>query len=194
MKKLWIFVFTTLVGMSLLAGCEDNSAQHDENNKLAIETGDFDVYFELIEPFSETYMVFGGEQMTHKNSVNSITLSTLSMEDAIPIYRKYPEFQKCTSPGAAKAKKATGEMNIIPADSYVLDALKEVLSKHTYSFQQGGDRVCVKLEGTKLEMTAAIVRQVNEDILNKLPRQARTNYFLVETVEIVEAQTALEGI
>ena len=86
------------------------------------------------------------------------------------------------------------DMNIVVTDSYVLDLLKEVLSEHTRSLQQGGDRVCVKLEGAKLEMTAAMVRVANEDIMNQLPRQARSNYFLVESAKIVEAQTALESI
>ncbi|MGD9079508.1 MAG: hypothetical protein PVG96_09210 [Desulfobacterales bacterium] len=49
------------------------------------------------------------------------------------------------------------------------------------------------LEGVKLEMTAAIVRKADEDMLDRLPQPSRSNYFLVEYAEIVDAQAALEG-
>jgi hypothetical protein len=42
-------------------------------------------------------------------------------------------------------------------------------------------------------MTAAVVRAADEDIMDDLPRQARTNFFYVESAEIVDAQSALEG-
>ncbi|MDH3956727.1 MAG: hypothetical protein OET81_08555, partial [Desulfobacteraceae bacterium] len=58
---------------------------------------------------------------------------------------------------------------------------------------KGIDRVAVYLEGVKLEMTAAIVREADEDMLDRLPQQSRSNYFLVEYAEMVDAQTALEG-
>jgi hypothetical protein len=45
---------------------------------------------------------------------------------------------------------------------------------------RGGDRVAVRLEGVKLEMTAAIVREADKDMLDRLPKQARSNYFLIE--------------
>ena len=42
---------------------------------------------------------------------------------------------------------------------------------------RGGDRVAVMLEGVKLEMTAAIAREADEDMLNRLPMQSRSNFF-----------------
>ncbi len=84
-------------------------------------------------------------------------------------------------------------MNIITADSYVLAALNEAIAELNNRIGRGGDRVAVRLEGVTLEMTAAIVRQAGEDIMDQLPKQARSNYFLVESVEMVEAQAELEG-
>jgi hypothetical protein len=191
MKNFLLSLVAILTVMAMLLNCGKEAVQIDEDGELALETSDFDVYFELIEPFSETYMVFGGSQMRHKNSFSSIILSTISMEDARPIYANYPDFHKCASPGAALAKEAVGEMNIIPSDSSVLDSLKEVLSEHKASFKDGGDRVCVKLEGKMLEMTSVIVRKVDEDIIDQLPNQARDNYFLVESAEIVDAEASL---
>jgi hypothetical protein len=115
------------------------------------------------------------------------------MKDARPIYEKHPDFHKCASPGAARAKKAVRQMNIVPSDSYVLDLLQEALAEHARGLRHGGDRVCVRLEGAKLEMTAAMIREANVDIMDKLPSQVRTDYYLVKSAEIVEAMTALAG-
>jgi hypothetical protein len=84
-------------------------------------------------------------------------------------------------------------MNIVTADSYVLAALNEAVAELNNRIGRGGDRVAVRLEGVTLEMTAAVVRQADEDIMDQLPKQARSNYFLVESIEMVEAQAELEG-
>lgn len=84
-------------------------------------------------------------------------------------------------------------MNIITADSSVLEALNEAVSEFNNRIGKGSDRVAVYLEGVKLEMTAAIVRKAEEDMLDRLPQPSRSNYFLVEYAEMVDAQAALEG-
>lgn len=205
MRKPLIYVFAIVAAMAFVPGCgqdfvnetitisEDEAVTISEDNELYVEAGDFDVYFALLEPFSETYMLFGGDRVTHEGAFNNFWLAAISMEDARPIYEKHPDFYRCASPGAARAKKALQTMNIVTADSYVLEALNEAVSEFNDRIGQGGDRVAVRLEGVKLEMTAAIVRGADEDILDRLPQQARSNYFLVETVEMVAAQTALEG-
>jgi hypothetical protein len=65
-------------------------------------------------------------------------------------------------------------------------------ARNTASFKEGGDRVCVQLEGKMLEMTSVIVRKEDEDIIDQLPKQTRENYFLVESAEIVDTQETLE--
>jgi hypothetical protein len=192
MKNLLLSLAVGLTVLTMFVNCGKETARIDDDGELAVETADFDVYFELLDSFSETYMVFGGGQMRHRNSFSKITLSTISMQDVRPIYENYPDFHKCASPGAAQAKDAIGRMNIVPADSSVLNSLEEVLSEHETSFKEGGDRVCVQLEGKMLEMTSVIVRKVDEDIIDQLPKQTREDYFLVESVEIVDTREALE--
>ena len=83
-------------------------------------------------------------------------------------------------------------MNIIVTDSDVLKALKEAVSEFNRSIGKGGDRVAVRLEGARLEMTAAMVRGAGQDMLNQLPQEVRSNYFLIESAEMVSARAALE--
>jgi hypothetical protein len=104
MKKQLIWVFAVLAGVSLLANWGRDSVQMDEEGELVAEAGELNVHFERIEPISETYMVFSGQHLQHKNAISSVSLSTLSMEDARPIYANYPDFHMCASPGEALAK------------------------------------------------------------------------------------------
>ena len=77
MKNLLPSLVVILTVMAMLANCGKDAVQIDEDGELAVETADFDVYFELLEPISETYMVFGGGQMRHRNSFSKITLTIL---------------------------------------------------------------------------------------------------------------------
>lgn len=205
MRKSLIFVFAFMSTIAILTGCgqdlvneiagisDDDTAAIGRENEFYVEAGDFDVYFSLREPFSETYMLFGGDRVTHEAAFNDFWLAAISMEDARPIYEEHPDFYRCASPGAARAKKAVQTMNIVTADSDVLDGLNAAVSEFNDRIGQGGDRVAVRLEGVQLEMTAAIVRGAGQDMVDRLPQEVRRNYFLIESVEIVAAQAALEG-
>jgi len=197
MRRSFIFIVVILAAVFVMRGYWQRSAKEavafTEDNELYVEAGDFDLYFELLEPFTETYMLFGGNRETHKSAFNEFSLFVISMADARPIYQEHPDFFMCASPGAPRAKKAVQAMNIIAADSDVLQALNEAVSEFNNSIGKGGDRVAVYLEGAKLEMTAAIVRKADEDMLDRLPQPSRSDYFLVEFAEMVDAQAALEG-
>ena len=197
MKKAFICIVLILAAVFVLRGYWQRSTKEavafTEDNELYVEAGDLDVYFELHEEFSETYMLWIAKRETHKSAFNEFFLDGISMADLRPIYRAYPDFYMCKSPGAPRAQKAMQPMNIIAADSSVLKALNESVSEFNSSPGDGIDRVTVYLEGVKLEMTAAIVRKADEDILDRLPQQARSNYFLVEFAEMVDAQAELQG-
>ena len=100
----------------------------------------------------------------------------------------YPDFHKCKSPGAAVAQNALLRLYIIPADSEVLNILKNAVSQHEKNFKNKGDRIFVKLEGEVLRMTKAIIRKVNGDVTDQVPSQMRRDRYLVKSVEIVEAK------
>jgi hypothetical protein len=192
MKKSLLAIVAVLAAIAILADWGQEYTVVVENNELYVEAGDFKGYFELGKPFSETYIVFGIQQMDPKYIFNNFWLSGIPIEDARPLYTVYPDFYKCKSPGAARATKLTRDMNIISADSSVTDALNEAISAFHNSHRGDGDRVAVVLEGVKLKMTAAIDRDRDDNMLNRLPKDYRENYFLVESVKIIDEMIALE--
>jgi hypothetical protein len=195
MKKCQIFwgVVLLVISMLLLMSCSKNAGPIITEDEVVVTTGQMDVHFTRSEPFAKTYMIFGGHCITQEYAISKVALSTLSMEVARPIYWRYPDFTRCASPGAFHAKKAIRQMNIVPADSHVLAVLKEALAEHARNLESGSDNVCLKMEGAELEMTAAIIPRENMDIMDDLPPQARRDYYLVQSADIVDAATALAG-
>lgn len=127
------------------------------------------------------------------DAFSSISLAELPIRAARSIYASYPDFHLCKSPGAPLAQSSVVDLDIVPAGSGVLKKLRKVLAQHKASIHQGGDRVCVKLEGEVLKLTSAIVREMNENIIDRLPPQVHHEYFFVESAELIDAKEALEG-
>ena len=190
MNKLGMLVLSVFVGMSLTAGCQKSGATI-AGKEVVVATDRMDVHFACVQAFAETYMIFGGWETNQKGAISKVGISGLSMDDARPIYAMYPDFHLCKSAGAPLAQKAIRQLDIVPANSKALRELKTTLAG--YKAKQRGEQVCVKLEGKVLKLTSAIVRGANEDILDRLPPQMRHEYYLVESAEIVDTQTALVG-
>ena len=133
MRKSFICIALILAAVVIARGYWQRSAKEavafTEDNELYVEAGDVDAYFELLESFSETYMLFGATPTTYKEAFNEFWLHAISMADLRPIYREHPDFYMCKSPGAPRAQKAVQTMNIITADSSVLEALNEAVSE-----------------------------------------------------------------
>jgi len=131
--------------------------------------------------------------MKQSDAVAKISLSGLELNTARFIHSRYPDFYACKSPGAPLAQKALRQIDIVPADSKVLEALRKTLAEHQASTQKSGKRTCVRLEGEVLKLESAIVRQNNQDVTNKLPPQMHHEYYFVKSAEMVDAQQALAG-
>lgn len=155
---------------------------------VLVETRDFEIEFKRDERVDETYMIFGGATVPQHNAINKITLAGLRGKDARRIARRYPDFHRCASPGAALARPRVKQLDIVPADAEVLDRLEQVLDEFNGSIQDGGDRVCIRVEGAKMKLETATVREVGEDFTKKLPE---LNWVLVTRVDIVPAKSVL---
>lgn len=191
MKKLRVTVVLIAACAALYIACDMGSGPEITDDEVIVATNQMDVYFTRLEPFAETFMVFGGLHMPQKNAISKVGLDALSMTEARAIHSVYPNFWQCRSSGAVQAQEAVRQMNIVPSDSGVLEVLKDALVEHDRSLKEGGDRVCVKLQGIALEMTEAIIRGTDEDILGQLPTELREGYYLVQSADIVDARTAL---
>jgi hypothetical protein len=154
--------------------------------RVFVETDDLDVEFTREDPVSETYMLFGGTPVQHGNAINKITLAGLEMSTAKKIHKRYPDFFKCASPGAAMAKPRVKQLDIVPADANVLATLQQALEEFNDNIRNGGDRICVKITGVRLELGKATVRELGEDLTPKL-KQHKLNFLLVTSAEKLEA-------
>jgi hypothetical protein len=184
-----LFPIALLATLPLVSCGSSSSAPTVTSSEVHVSTSQMDVTFERDETFTETYMVFGGMASDRDDMISKATVVGLSMTDARPIFRKYPDFHTCKSKGALMAQRATLQMDIVPASPEVLEELKRTLTNHVDSIKQGGDRVCVKLTGEVLKFVSASVQ--DQDITAELPPQIKKDYYLVKSAEIVETKAAL---
>ncbi len=175
----------------LIAGCSQPTPSISDE-EVIVPLTKMDVHFKRAGEFSDTYMVCGGGYFTHPDMINKIIICGIPIDKAISIYERYPDFDKCESPGASLAQDALLDLNIITVDSEVLNILKNALSQHEKNIKRGGDRIFVKLEGEALVMTSVIMRRFKKDVMDQFPPQTRQGYYLVKSAEIVEAIIVFE--
>ncbi len=176
----------------LLANCGE-SGPTITDNEVIVKTGSMDVHFSRGKLFAQTYLIFGGIEMKQSDAIAKISLSGLELSTARFIYSRYPDFYACKSPGAPLAQKAIRQVEIVPADSKVMDDLRKTLADHQASLQESGKRVCVRLEGEVLKLESAVIRENNQDVTNELPPQMHHEYYFVKSAEMIDAQEALTG-
>lgn len=190
MKKLLILAFVAAAGwfgirQLLPSGAPDLTISGDE---VLLATGDLDVRFTKGEDFDDTFMVFGGAHVDHRNAIANVTLAGLSVRHAKPIYRQHPDFDRCASPGAALAESKVVQLDMVPVDGDVLETLESSLEDFSDSLRSGGDRVCLHLSGSRLQLASAEVREVGEEISDRFDR---AEFYLVDSVRRVECAQVL---
>ena len=175
------------LGIQMVGGPEgpDLTIGADE---VLLATGDLDVRFTKGKPFDGTYMVFGGGKLDHRNALANVSLAGLSVRHAKSIHARYPDFHRCASPGAALAKDKVVSLDIVPADGETLGELRSTLEEFDDSINNGGDRVCVELHGTRLKLASVEVREVGEDVTDTIQM---TRFYLVDSVSRVDCQEAM---
>ena len=161
-----------------------------EDARVFVETADLDVEFSRGDSVSQTFMLFGGTAVHHGNVVSKITLAGLNMSTARKIHRKYPDFYKCASPGAAMAKSRIKQLDIVPVDGSVLDVLEDALGEFNHNVRNGGDRICVRLKCAELKLERITARAVGE-VMTKKFGQHMKRMLLVTGAEKLEAESLL---
>jgi len=192
MMKLIKCLIPVLAIVLLLVNCGE-SGPTITDNEVIVKTGSMDIHFSRGTLFAQTYLIFGGIEMKQSDAFAKISLSGLELDTARFIYSRYPDFFSCKSPGAPLAQKAIRQIDIVPADSKVMDDLRKTLADHEASLQQSGKRVCVRLGGEVLKLESAVIRENNQDVTNELPPQMHHEYYFVKSAEMIDAQEALTG-
>jgi len=86
------------------------------------------------------------------------------------------------------AKSKVVQLDMVPADGKALDRLRSSLEEFSDNIRDGGDRVCVHLSGSRLELDSAEVREVGEEISDRFDR---ADFYLVDSVRQVECEQVL---
>ncbi len=184
----WIMAWA--LGLSGLAGCGKGGSVTVTGAEVTVATKDLDVRFSRTSSWSDTIMIFGGASLDHENAVNPITLAGLKIEDARGISESHPDFYRCNSAGAGLSQSLIAQFDLIPADSGILGILKDALDEFNANLRSGGDRVCVRLQGSELKLVSATAREVGGDMSGPL---SNSRFYLVTSAEKVEGKAALAG-
>ena len=137
--------------------------------------------FKKLEKFTNSFMIFGGGEISHKNAINDITLSLLSMKKVKNLSVKYPDFYMCSSPGAKEAQSALLQLNLVSTSSDVSSILKHSLKKFNTNIRLSKERVCILLSGYQIKLMSANT-QNHEIPLNSTVKDMK--YALISKAEI----------
>ncbi len=189
MKKLLAVAAVGVLGWvaySLLGGSSGPDVTID-GSEVLLKTAHLDAHFTQKRSLNGTYMLFGGGQLDHQDAVSNVTLAGLHVDDVKRIAARYPDFYMCRSEGASLAKEAVVDLDLIPADGKTRKTLGSALDQFNENIRNGGDRVCVSIQGHELDLESVEIREANEAITE---HYRGNHFFLVTSASMVDCQQA----
>ncbi len=188
MGKLLIIGISIWLGFMLVnrLGLLDGPLARSDGSAVKLEADDLDVTYRRVGgPTEASFMVFGGDADHRTNQMTHATMATLSIEHAKRISRLHPDFHRCASPGAASAKNLVESTSFVATDSAARRGLAEAVRLHAERVGSGGDRTCVTVEGSDLELERVLLKDDGSDITRELPGAlTQGTYRLAERVTI----------
>ena len=195
MRSILNFVVIALIAFGIYKYLGDDSFENVtvQGDAVAVDAGNFVAEFSISGGFERTLMLFGGGYFKDSNLINPISLSGLNIAAAKSIYAQYPDFHRCSSPGASLAIPRTKNLNLIPADNQVLEELRATIKEHERNFSNGEDRICVSLTGNTLNVLSNEVQGKNSTddlrIIHRIPPQP---FYLITSSERLNCKNLLE--
>jgi hypothetical protein len=174
----------------LLTGCSQSDTTI-EGKEVLVATDGLDVKFVRVKPFSNSYLLFGGAALQHRDAFTKITLAGIELKTARYLYARFPDFHLCKSAGAPLAKREVRSLDIVPADGKILKILRKALAAHDKSLEGDGKRPCVMIKGDVLRFKSCVVRANGQNITGELPPQVHRDYYLVTEAKILDSEAAL---
>lgn len=163
-----------------------------DGSHVTVESGDLELHFRSRGPVADSYMVFGGGTVPGRNRVGDVVVATLSMDYAREIHRSYPDFDQCSSRGAARAKRLTESTTFFAADSRARSALKEAVALHDQRVRSAGERTCLSVKGLGLQTESIRISSDGSDITEQFrPILDRSQLVLARSAEVVDCSALL---
>jgi hypothetical protein len=185
-----IIFLLTLLALAVYAylGLQGGAAVAVTDSAVIRDTGDLRIQFDRRAGFSGTFMIFGGHiDRALPNSFTDTTVAGLDVEDARVLYRRYPDFHLCRSPGARVAQSRVQTLSLIARDRSVSDVIEQALALHMDRIEGGGERTCISLEGEDLALASVTLAQTGDDISHDVvPRFGHTDFYFAEYADIVD--------
>lgn len=163
-----------------------------EGREVIVTTDDLEARFRRAERLDEAFMVFGGNREQPRNSITHATLAGLGLAEARSIHRDHPDFHRCDSPGAARAKPWVETWSFVAADGSARTRLADAVDRHAEALREDGERTCVQVHGARLELESLRLAPEGRDVTGELaPAFARTRLALAEQVSLPECRALL---
>jgi hypothetical protein len=164
-----------------------------EGSSVIVDADQLEATFERGTLTDETWMIFGGLADRPRNSLSHVTLAGLPLPDARMISASHPDFHRCSSPGAAQAKRLVRDRNFVAATDSVWGTLVDTLELFEERLHADGERTCVRVRGADLDLERVRLRENGADITADVRPRMQIRFELAEEAEIVDCQEALAG-
>ena len=188
-----VFIAAVLAAFhSLWNGCSSSgSLARSVGSNVVLEARDFDIHFSEIGDLSEWFMLFGANENRGNDNLSHVWLSGIEIRDARMLYRSYPDFHMCKSPGSAKAQALLKRLNLVATDPGTRSALVDAVNLFEKRLRSKGERVCVGLEGKRLSLDSIRDRPDGTDIKLRFRGFDRTDFYLAERVQVRDCGSLL---
>jgi hypothetical protein len=194
MGRLIAFVLLAAAGYILVSyvGLSPSNV-HMDGEMVVVDVDQVEGRFYSGAPFSDTYMVFGGHGQRLRNSVTDALIAGLPIQDARMISSSYPDFHRCSSPGADTAKQLIQDLSFVARNRGVAKTLAKAVKLHGERIRGSGERTCVSVSGQRLSLASVKLKEPPIDITGDVaPMYAKTDIYLADDAEIEDCAALLE--
>ena len=188
MKMLLVLIAAGAVGFYFVkngilgSGSKVEVAADGSELKLQTEAGGT-ATFAINEELDGTFLVWGAHEGCGDSRGSCGSLTLLPLDVATRLARRYPDFHRCASPGAAEGKANTYSMQLLVPDSKTRKTIAGISTDHDRRIRESGDRLCVTLRGNYVDFVQ--VEQGGNTLtaaqVPKPPAGALKQYFVLPT-------------
>ena len=163
-----------------------------QGREVIRDADQLEVRFSMVGSLQESYMLFGGDTQTRRNSITHVTAAGLPIRNARSIASVYPDFHMCKSPGAKQAMQHTQNLSFVAADRAALNALIEAVELFEERIGTDAERTCISVTGAPISFESVTVVENGADLTRDVaPALNQTKLVLAQSVQIENCQSLL---